>query len=107
MKTREKTAGEVWAQRDRLWRGLEAQRRRLGARAHPETDGNSLLIHNWGNDAARAVEARFWERWRRADGAADRLYKEAEHRAHERAGEAGRYLWCYGCSRHRTNGDCG
>lgn len=36
---------------------------RQSAKHHPETGGHPLLIHNWGNDAAKAVWAREEKRY--------------------------------------------
>lgn len=44
------------------------------ARAHPDTGGSPLLVHNWGNDAARAA-------MRRKDRRTDIIYswQQREH----------------------------
>lgn len=39
---------------NQAWRLAIAQ----AAKAHPETGGSPLLVHNWGNDRARAAMAR-------------------------------------------------
>lgn len=51
------------ARKNRAWRRFMSRTIRLAAIADPRTGGNELLIHNWGNDAAKAVWRDGWRRW--------------------------------------------
>lgn len=54
---------------------------RQAALHHPETGGNPLLVHNWGNDRAKAAWSREAQRTRHAldyrDATFHRLWKAA------------------------------
>ena len=50
-------------QKNRLWTLCMDQGRRSAKKAHPETGGNPTLVHNWGNEAAKAAWERAWGRW--------------------------------------------
>lgn len=65
--------------RHRAWRAFCGRQRKLGALAHPATGGDAGLIHNWGNDEARAVVARGWARWRAYQAASDAVYRRLIH----------------------------
>lgn len=75
-----KTAAQVYDQHQRIFRAYMARGTRKAAIAHPETGGNELLIHNWGNDAARAVWRETWAAYYRTDAAYKALYDAAFHR---------------------------
>lgn len=89
-----KTTSQIYQMQTRMYRNLAERTRRLAARADPATGGNSLLIHNWGNAAARAVKAKADARWSHLSALLDRMYDEAEHRRH---GPDFRPLWCRMC----------
>lgn len=61
----------IGAKRVRAFRAHCGASRRLMAAAHPETGGNLGLVHNWGNEAARAIRARCDARWRAYADASD------------------------------------
>ena len=89
-----KTTATIYAQYGRLSaRNLDMARDRA-RRAHPATDGNALMVHNWGNEAARAVWARADARGSRIYRAMQRLYAAADHLRH---GPDYDYLWCALC----------
>jgi hypothetical protein len=102
---RQKTTGEIYEQYNRLSRRLYSQHQELARRAHPETGGNSLLVHNWGNEASKAAWEALTPRSRRLEQAFQRLYDAAEHRRHFRYGpRAFRPLWCALCEAERKGG---
>lgn len=53
----------------------DALRKRL-ARLHPATGGHLGLVHNWGNDAARAAVREADKRWQRFSAWHDKRYRE-------------------------------
>ena len=60
-----------------------------------------LLCHNWGNEAAQLVDARYrrvlsWVAERRG-----RELKLIDHKEHLALAEDGRYLWCDYCQRRK------
>lgn len=89
-----KTTQQIYDQHSRIYRMLGARCQRLAANAHPETGGNVGLVHNWGNDAAKAIVADCDRIWSRVDKCYKRLYAEAEHRTH---GPHFRPTWCEHC----------
>lgn len=90
-----KSASTIYDQKERLFRVAMRLASNAARRAHPETDGNENLVHNWGNEAARAVWEAAWKRVRRFDAAFERMYSEAEHR--DEHGPRFRPLWCPMC----------
>lgn len=50
---------------------------RLAEIAHPETGGNELFVHNWGNAEARRHWAEGWRRWDAMSAEFDRRYRAA------------------------------
>ena len=46
----------------------------LAKAAHPETYGHLGMVHNWGNEAARAVVERGNDRWSQITVACDRRH---------------------------------
>lgn len=67
--------GALVDRKNRAWRTFMRRTHKLAALADPRTGGNEMLVHNWGNDQARAVWAHGWERWRRYGAAFDRRYR--------------------------------
>lgn len=63
--------------KDRAWRTFMRRTHKLAAIADPRTGGNEMLIHNWGNEAARLVWANGWKRWRTYSEQCDRRYNAA------------------------------
>lgn len=53
----------LMARKRRAWATFTARQRKLGAVLDPRTGGHAGMIHNWGNDAARAALRRGWARW--------------------------------------------
>ena len=92
--TRTKSFEQLWRQYDRIWRRLIERTKLLAKRAHPETNGEDLFVHNWGNEASKAVWAAFWARWRKIDPIYEALCQAAEHRRH---GPDFRPTWCEFC----------
>ena len=94
-----KTATDIHLQRQRIFALNCRISMALAAKAHPATGGNKTLVHNWGNDAARAV----WQRRDELDDkirrATDVAYTDALHREH--INQAGRFLWCAACAKIR------
>ena len=90
-----KTHHELYAQKQRMSQRAMRVMRQACRRAHPETEGHPLLVHNWGNPESKAADARHNARWHRIADALDARYAEAEHRNH-----AGRFspLWCEICN---------
>ena len=86
----------IWEQHDRIWRKLWERTRELMRRAHPETGGCSLLVHNWGNAEAKAIEERAWIRWHKIEAIYERLRDEAEHSRHS---DQFRPQWCAHCKK--------
>ena len=62
-----KTNKTKYEQKIRLWYACMAQGRRDAKTLHPETGGNPTLVHNWGNEAAKAAWGRAWNRWYRIE----------------------------------------
>jgi len=89
-----KTRSDIYEQHSRIFRKAMRNMKAAAKRAHPETDGCQLLVHNWGNDAAREVVRLGWDRTNRIRSIYRRLYDEAEHRTH---GPHFRPLWCRFC----------
>jgi len=63
--------------------------------ADPATGGNSLHVHNWGNDASKAVYDRLRTRWSKMRHAMEYLYDKAEHE--QRHSTDFKPLWCKHC----------
>ncbi len=63
---------------DRSWALAQKQ----AAAVHPETGGNWLLVHNWGNDTAKRA-------WQRQVERSNRIYN-ATNAAYSRVWEAAR-----------------
>ena len=93
---RTKSSSMIYTQRERVFRTYTQRAQRLARAAHPDTNGEELLVHNWGNAAARAIWARAWESLRAISEAADRLYDLADHRDHHSA--TFRPLYCEHCA---------
>lgn len=72
-----KTANDIYFQGKRLFERHHRLMTSRAAAAHPETGGQWNLVHNWGNDAARAVIAKAEARWNRIRPIEDRLYAKA------------------------------
>lgn len=89
-----KTPAQIHDQRTRLFHAFADKVKARAAIADPATNGHPLYVHNWGNDAAKAVYEHGRLRWSVISAAADRLYAEAEHRNH---GGNFRPLWCKHC----------
>ena len=100
--SRAKTTSRLFEQQDRIFRRLMEIGKRRARTAHPETGGIEHLVHNWGNEAARAVWRDVWARWRRVDAAYRPLLDSAEHRRH---GPDFRPLWCDACRRKLAAAD--
>lgn len=66
--------------RSRAWRIFMRRTIKLAAIADPRTGGNEMLIHNWGNEAARLIWSNGWKRWRAYSAECDRRYNAAMHR---------------------------
>ncbi|CAB4187883.1 hypothetical protein UFOVP1166_8 [uncultured Caudovirales phage] len=49
--------------RNNAWRLFCNRQIALARAAHPETGGHLGMVHNWGNDAAKAVVERGLDRW--------------------------------------------
>jgi hypothetical protein len=92
---RRKSTGDIFDQWARIDRLLAANQRAACKRAHPETDGNIGLVHNWGNDAARAARARYDARAQAYRAIYERLYHATEHA--QKHGDHFRPLWCPQC----------
>lgn len=91
---REKTASEIYHQGERIFQASWRIATKRAARVHPETGGNHCLVHNWGNDEARAVWAWQGSLWASVKPAIDAAYHAALHREH---GPHFRPLWCAHC----------
>jgi len=76
----------AWQDMVKASRALSERKARIGDRAvrlayqqaakhHPETGGHPLMVHNWGNEAARAVWNREAARMRRVGDYCDREYR--------------------------------
>ena len=91
------TPSAIYLRKQRAFQSTMQAATQLAALAHPETGGNHLCVHNWGNAAARAVLERNRERWARYSKASEAAYYAAMHREHEARNEVGRYLWCDAC----------
>ena len=89
-----KTIATLYDNKQRAFALFLRRTTKLAEQAHPETGGNQQLVLNWGNDAARAVWRRGWDRWRRYDAAYRRAYDLALHDEH---GPLFRPLWCQHC----------
>lgn len=61
--------------RSRAWATFTARQRKLGAALDPRTGGDAGLIHNWGNEAARAAMLRGWARWHAYSDASNARYR--------------------------------
>jgi hypothetical protein len=90
-----KTSNQTYAQKNRLWKLHVNRTIKLAAIAHPETGGNWLMIHNWGNDQARAIYSRANVRWNAIESACSGTYTFTLH--HEHVANQGAYLWCPHC----------
>lgn len=66
--------------RERRWRAHQDALRAKLARLDPRTGGNLGLVHNWGNEAARAAVEHADKRWRafadKSDAIASRLMRD-------------------------------
>jgi hypothetical protein len=78
----------------KLW---EKYRGRIIA-AHPETEGNILLVNNWGNDQARQILERYEQISRRLTARSKKEYNLADHRGHHnQPPHHFRPMWCLYC----------
>ena len=91
-----KTTGNIYDQHQRIYASLMNVTKMRIKRAHPETDGNSLLAHNWGNDEAKAVLKWSYEQSNKEHAVYERLYNIAEHQRHN---DDFRPLWCEYCTK--------
>jgi len=89
-----KTTSRIYDQHQRIYASLMNVTKLRIRRAHPETDGNSLLAHNWGNDEAKAALAWSYEQSKREREVYERLYDIAQHQNH---GADFKPLWCQYC----------
>jgi hypothetical protein len=94
-----KTTTQIYEQRQRVFRLAMSVARDSAHRVHPETGGQELLVHNWGNAESKAAWARGWDRWHRIAGAFDSAYDAAEHRNHVTRGF--KPHWCEDCKSSR------
>ena len=88
-----KTIQEIYTRRTRAYQASTARATREAMAAHPATGGHWGMVHNWGNDEARAAIERHHVRWARLDAKFDRQYHKALHDTHAR----NNYLWCSYC----------
>jgi hypothetical protein len=95
------TCTQLYERMCRAFRHAMGARRALTCAAHAATNGDSGLVHNWGNQEAIRLEAHVWARWRRYDAAYLAAYSAAQHREHEAEGRVGAYLWCEHCKPFR------
>lgn len=65
MITETKTQAQIHEQWTRINKLLNTNSRNLMRVAHPETDGNRMLVNNWGNKEARVIYDRENERERK------------------------------------------
>ena len=72
-----KTIEQLVEQKDRMWTLRIEVAYKLASAAHPATSGNPSLVHNWGNDAARAI----WQNQDRRDNRWLRAYERILHNA--------------------------
>jgi hypothetical protein len=63
-----------YAKRQRAWRTFMRRTHLLAAKAHPETQGNQMLVNNWGNPEAKRIWTDSWKRWHAYSNEADRRY---------------------------------
>lgn len=63
-----------YQKRSKAWNLFCARQTALAKAAHPETGGHLGMVHNWGNDAAKAVIAAGDKRWAKISAAYDRRY---------------------------------
>ena len=78
----------------KLW---EKYRGRIIA-AHPETEGNILLVNNWGNDQARRILSSYERVARRLSSRATKEYNLAEHLGHHnQKPHFFQPMWCLYC----------
>lgn len=102
MRAHGKTIAELHEQSERITSRMWARAVHLARQADPLTSGESLLVHNWGNAAAKAAWATFDRRSSFVHQAYKRLAKAAEHRDH--IAKAWHPLWCEACQAAKTTG---
>ena len=90
-----KTASEIYRQHRHISARIFLVARMFAKRAHPETGGNDMLCHNWGNDESRMVWSRAYKRMDKARAIYQRMYSLAEHSQHHDAKFCP--LWCEHC----------
>lgn len=99
-----KTLEALYVQHNRIYNRLTERARKRAKAAHPETGGEPLLVHNWGNETAKAAWAQMSETAAKVQKAYDRLRDEAEHREH--TAKKWFPMWCKECKRERAEKRC-
>ena len=94
-----KTPGQIHEQRVRLFHKMVDLTTARAKRRHPATGGNHQLVHNWGNDEAKAIWHHSQRAWASISEAFDRAAAAAEHRNHS---EEFKPLWCKHCMGPQT-----
>jgi hypothetical protein len=96
-RNRFKSGAAILEQFERVARRAYEQGRARARAAHPETNGEPLLVHNWGNESANQAWRMAEQRGRWAREARDRLYRAADHRDTHGATRGFVPLWCPLC----------
>jgi len=94
-----KTVRDLLIQKDRIWHLWSRWFIREAYKLDPRTGGNDLMVHNWGNEKARAFcdyDGPAWARWHKIEKAIDLRYKQAEHVRHN---DSFKPLWCEYCQK--------
>jgi hypothetical protein len=90
-----KTPTQIYQQNERIYRKSWTLAVRNAAKADPQTQGNALMCHNWGNAESKAVWDHHQDRVNHIGKVFDRLYDQAEHVQNH--GDHFRPMWCSLC----------
>ena len=91
-----KTTRNIYDQHQRIYASLISVTKMRIERSHPETGGNLLCAHNWGNDGAKAAIKWMDEQNKKERTLYETMYNLAEHQRH---GKDFKPLWCEYCQK--------